>query len=352
MNITRRFFPQILRRLAATYCGINPSRLLAEVGLDADNLLTVSKNKTLVAVFLRGGMDGLNFVAPYKDPGYYKLRKNIALAEPGKPGGLIDLNGFFGLHPRAAALAPIVRERPGRGAPGGRVRSQHPLAFRGTGHLGNRRQRQHDLLRRLAQPPPADQPGPRADPRRERRRHAAPHPARQGPRVRRARHHGSEPFSGGPERVRRQQPEPHRRRARTRVLLRPAHRRRGAGRPRRAAHAGQRRAFRPRPPFANRAHHLRRHRADQGASRPGPTPRRRSTRRATSGASSNRSPGSSNRASAWRWSNWITAAGTRTRTRAAPRARAAATATSWADWRMVWRRSRPTWKTTSTTCSW
>ena len=107
MNITRRFFLKSSAALAATYCGINPSRLLAEVGLDADNLLTVSKNKTLVAVFLRGGMDGLNFVAPFKDPGYYKLRKNIGLAEPGKPGGLIDLDGFFGLHPRAAALAPL-----------------------------------------------------------------------------------------------------------------------------------------------------------------------------------------------------------------------------------------------------
>ena len=65
------------------------------------------RNKTLVVIFLRGGMDGLNMVVPYKDPGYYKLRKNIALSEPGKPGGVVDLDGFFGLHPRAAALAPL-----------------------------------------------------------------------------------------------------------------------------------------------------------------------------------------------------------------------------------------------------
>lgn len=107
MNVTRRFFLKSSAALAATYCGVNPARLLAEVGLDADNLLTVRRNKTLVAVFLRGGMDGLNFVVPYKDPGYATLRKNIALAEPGKPGGVVDLDGFFGLHPRAATLKPL-----------------------------------------------------------------------------------------------------------------------------------------------------------------------------------------------------------------------------------------------------
>ena len=65
------------------------------------------RGKTLVVVFLRGGMDGLNFVVPFKDPSYYGLRKGIAVPEPGKPSGCVDLNGFFGLHPRAAALAPL-----------------------------------------------------------------------------------------------------------------------------------------------------------------------------------------------------------------------------------------------------
>ena len=106
MNVTRRFFLKSTAALAATYCGVHPGRLLADAGLDANNLLTVRRRKTLVVVFLRGGMDGLNLVVPFKDPGYYKARKNIALAEPGKPNGVVDLDGFFGLHPRAAALAP------------------------------------------------------------------------------------------------------------------------------------------------------------------------------------------------------------------------------------------------------
>ena len=109
MNVTRRFFLKSSAALAATYCGVHPGRLLAEVGLDPNNLLSVRKSKTLVAIFLRGGMDGLNFVVPFKDPGYYHLRKGIALAEPGKPGGIVDLDGFFGLHPHAAALAPLFK---------------------------------------------------------------------------------------------------------------------------------------------------------------------------------------------------------------------------------------------------
>ena len=109
MNVTRRFFLKSSAALAA-YCGVSPLRVLADAGLDPDNLATVRKSKTLVAIFLRGGMDGLNFVVPFKDPGYYQARRNLALPEPGKDGGVVDLDGFFGLHPRAAALAPLFQK--------------------------------------------------------------------------------------------------------------------------------------------------------------------------------------------------------------------------------------------------
>ncbi len=105
MNITRRFFLQSSAAMAA-YCGLTPLRVLADAGLDSRSLVRVRRNKTLVVVFLRGGMDGLNFIVPFKDENYYKLRRSIAIPEPGKPGGLVDLDGFFGLHPRAVALAP------------------------------------------------------------------------------------------------------------------------------------------------------------------------------------------------------------------------------------------------------
>src|SRR5690349_7764110 len=61
-----------------------------------------SKNK-LVVVFLRGAIDGLSVVVPYSDPGYYKVRNNIAIPPPGNELGALDLDGHFGLHP---ALAP------------------------------------------------------------------------------------------------------------------------------------------------------------------------------------------------------------------------------------------------------
>jgi len=65
-----------------------------------------SGSDTLVYVFLRGGMDGLSFVAPYGDPDYYVLRPTLSLPPPGSGGNgaLTDLDGFFGLTPVASPL--------------------------------------------------------------------------------------------------------------------------------------------------------------------------------------------------------------------------------------------------------
>src|SRR5476651_229652 len=108
MHITRRYFLKSTGALAV-YCGINPLHTLAEVGLTAADVKPVTKGKTFVAVFLRGGMDGLNFIVPYKDPGYSSLRKSIALGAPGAADGVFDLDGFFGLNPRASAIAPLFK---------------------------------------------------------------------------------------------------------------------------------------------------------------------------------------------------------------------------------------------------
>ncbi|MBV1873737.1 MAG: DUF1501 domain-containing protein [Gammaproteobacteria bacterium] len=68
-----------------------------------------STNATLLVVFQRGGCDGLNTIVPFGDPDYRQLRPNIGIAEPDtlNAASAIDLNGFFGLHPAMAALAPI-----------------------------------------------------------------------------------------------------------------------------------------------------------------------------------------------------------------------------------------------------
>ena len=59
--------------------------------------------KKLVVVFQRGACDGLNVVVPYKEPNYYAMRPTIGIAQK----DLMDLDGFFGLHPAMASVKPL-----------------------------------------------------------------------------------------------------------------------------------------------------------------------------------------------------------------------------------------------------
>ena len=66
------------------------------------------RKKILVAIFQRGAMDGLNVVVPHGEKAYYALRPNLAIPRPdGTADSVIDLDGFFGLHPSLAPLKPI-----------------------------------------------------------------------------------------------------------------------------------------------------------------------------------------------------------------------------------------------------
>lgn len=67
-------------------------------------------DKRFVLIILRGAMDGINVVVPYGDPNYAGLRGQIALAKPGETDGVLDLNGFFGLHPALTDIAPWYKE--------------------------------------------------------------------------------------------------------------------------------------------------------------------------------------------------------------------------------------------------
>ncbi len=53
----------------------------------------------LVVINIIGGVDGLSLVAPYGDANLAKLRSQIMAPAVGKPGGMLDLGGYFGLHP-------------------------------------------------------------------------------------------------------------------------------------------------------------------------------------------------------------------------------------------------------------
>jgi len=68
-----------------------------------------AEGKTLVVIFQRGGCDGLNTVVPYGEDEYYNLRPAIAVPPPG-PGGALNLDGFFGLHPSLAGLYDIYQD--------------------------------------------------------------------------------------------------------------------------------------------------------------------------------------------------------------------------------------------------
>ncbi len=72
-----------------------------------------ARPKILIAVFQRGAVDGLSMVVPHGDPEYYSSRGNIRIARPARGAAetTVDLDGFFGLHPSLAPLAPIWADR-------------------------------------------------------------------------------------------------------------------------------------------------------------------------------------------------------------------------------------------------
>lgn len=105
MSITRRYFLQSSGLLTA-YCGLAPLSIFAEEKLQK---VETKRNKTLLFIFLRGGMDGLNCIVPYGDPNYYQLRSSIAIPKPDQSNGALDLDGFFGLNPRLKALHPLFQ---------------------------------------------------------------------------------------------------------------------------------------------------------------------------------------------------------------------------------------------------
>ena len=74
--------------------------VMAEVTTAAAN------KKKLVVLFQRGAADGLNVVVPYKEKNYYAMRPSIAIQEK----DVLDLDGFFGLHPAMAAFKPLYEQ--------------------------------------------------------------------------------------------------------------------------------------------------------------------------------------------------------------------------------------------------
>jgi uncharacterized protein (DUF1501 family) len=70
--------------------------------------VTGGRRKTLIAIFQRGAVDGLNVVVPHGEHSYYDLRPNIAIPKPnGGVDAAINLDGYFGLHPSLQSFKPL-----------------------------------------------------------------------------------------------------------------------------------------------------------------------------------------------------------------------------------------------------
>ena len=103
MSVTRRIF---LRNGALALVGTTamPAFLKrAAFGAVAPG----TNNKRLVVIFQRGAADGLNIVVPHAEPQYYAMRPSINIPR----NKVIDLDGFFGLHPAMASFQPLWQQR-------------------------------------------------------------------------------------------------------------------------------------------------------------------------------------------------------------------------------------------------
>jgi uncharacterized protein (DUF1501 family) len=74
------------------------------VGGSSLALAAAATDKRLVVIILRGALDGMAAVVPYGDAGLVGLRGEIVPPGPGQSNGLLDLGGFFGLHPALAGV--------------------------------------------------------------------------------------------------------------------------------------------------------------------------------------------------------------------------------------------------------
>lgn len=71
------------------------------------------RTKSLVVLFLRGGVDGLSMVPPLFDEAYAPLRPTTRILPPGSPANdaALPLDGRFGLHPKLKALQPWFEQK-------------------------------------------------------------------------------------------------------------------------------------------------------------------------------------------------------------------------------------------------
>src|SRR5712671_8011898 len=103
MSITRRVFLKN-GALAIVGTSIIPSFLTRAV-YAAES--AAPGKKRLIVLFQRGAADGLNIVVPHGEQAYYSMRPSINIPR----SSVLDIDGFFGLHPALSPLQPIWNQR-------------------------------------------------------------------------------------------------------------------------------------------------------------------------------------------------------------------------------------------------
>jgi uncharacterized protein (DUF1501 family) len=103
MNHSRRFF---LRNGALALAGTTVLPAFLTRAVMAATTEATAQGKRLVVIFQRGAADGLNIVVPWREKNYYAMRPTIAIPQ----NKVIDLDGFFGLHPAMASLQPLFQQ--------------------------------------------------------------------------------------------------------------------------------------------------------------------------------------------------------------------------------------------------
>ena len=103
MSITRRVF---MRNGAMAVVGTAAIPAFLSRAVYAADSFSGGK-KRLVVIFQRGAADGLNIVVPHAESSYYSMRPTIAIPRQ----SVLDLDGFFGLHPSLAAFQPLWKDQ-------------------------------------------------------------------------------------------------------------------------------------------------------------------------------------------------------------------------------------------------
>lgn len=109
--VNRRAFMKsgALAMFAAGFGGV--PTFIARAANNPKLLAPYKKNKTLVCIFQRGAMDGLMAVSPFADPNLKTLRPTLYMSPAANEGKMIDLDGYFSLHPSLQSLSPFFTEK-------------------------------------------------------------------------------------------------------------------------------------------------------------------------------------------------------------------------------------------------